>query len=185
MALKSTVFKAELQISDMDRNHYGDASVTLARHPSENDERMMARLLAFALHADDGLTFGDSIGNEEEPSLWKRDLTGVIRQWIDVGQPDDKRIRKACGRASEVIVYAYGGHDVDVWMEQIRPGIERTKNLTIIRLPAGSTKELARLAERSMKLQFTIQDRTVWIANATGTVQLDLSSATLWPDGAA
>ncbi len=100
MALKSTIFKAELQISDMGRNYYGDHSLTLARHPSETDERMMVRLLAFALHAHEALVFADSIGNDEEPSLWQKDLTGAVQVWIGVGQPDVKRIRKACGRAA-------------------------------------------------------------------------------------
>jgi uncharacterized protein YaeQ len=135
MALKSTIFKAEIQVSDMTRSYYGDHSLTIARHPSENDERMMVRILAFALHAHERLMFGESIGNGEEPSLWQKDLTGTIELWIDVGQPDEKRIRKACGRAGQVVVIAYGGHGVDVWLNQIRNSLDRTKNLTILNLP--------------------------------------------------
>src|SRR5512147_3279852 len=106
MALKSTIFKAELQISDMDRNYYGSHSLTIARHPSETDERMMVRLLAFALHANEGLAFGRGLSTDDEPDLWQRDLTGAIRLWIDVGLPDEKLLRRACGRADEVVVYA-------------------------------------------------------------------------------
>ena len=179
MALKSTIFKAELQISDMDRNIYGDHSFTIARHPSETDERMMVRLLAFALHADEALVFGDSIGNEDEPSLWQKDLTGAIQVWIDVGQPDEKRIRKACGRAARVFIYTYGGHGVDVWLNQIKGGLERSKNLTIINLPANAPAALASLAKRSMKLQFTIQDGQVWVTEDQETVHLDLTNATV------
>ncbi len=120
MALKSTIFKAELQIADTERGYYHDHGLTIARHPSENDERMMVRLLSFALHADEALVFGDSIGNEDEPSLWQKDLTGAIRVWIDVGQPDEKRIRRACGRAERVFIYTYGGHGVDVWWGQVQ-----------------------------------------------------------------
>jgi len=179
MALKSTIFKAELQISDMDRNIYGDHSFTIARHPSETDERMMVRLLAFALHADEALVFGDSIGNEDEPSLWQKDLTGAIQVWIDVGQPDEKRIRKACGRAARVFIYTYGGHGVDVWLNQIKGGLERSKNLSVINLPANAPAALASLAKRSMKLQFTIQDGQVWVTEDQETVHLDLTNATV------
>jgi uncharacterized protein YaeQ len=179
MALKSTIFKAELQISDMGRGYYGDHSLTLARHPSETDERMMVRLLAFALHADEALVFGDSIANDEEPSLWQKDLTGAIRLWIDVGQPDEKRIRKACGRANRVFIFAYGGHGVDVWLDQIRNSLERSRNLTVINLPASAPQALARLAQRSMKLQFTIQDCQVWVTADQETAHLDLTNATV------
>jgi uncharacterized protein YaeQ len=177
MALKSTIFKADIQVSDMMRNYYGDHSLTIARHPSENDERMMVRILAFALHAHERLVFGESIGNDEEPSLWQKDLTGAIELWIDVGQPDEKRIRKACGRAGQVVVIAYGGHGVDVWLNNIRNSLDRTKNLTILNLPASVPAALARLAERTMKLQFTIQDNQVWVTAGSETEHLDLSSA--------
>jgi uncharacterized protein YaeQ len=177
MALKSTIFKAELQISDMGRNYYGDHSLTIARHPSENDERMMVRILAFALHAHEALAFGDSIGNEDEPSLWQKDLTGAIQVWIDVGQPDEKRIRKACGRASQVFILTYGGHGNDLWLNQIRKNFERANNLSILNMPAGAPAALARLAQRSMKLQFTIQDNQVWVTDVRETVHLDLTNA--------
>jgi uncharacterized protein YaeQ len=177
MALKSTIFKAELEISDMDRNYYGGHSLTLARHPSETDERMMVRLLAFALHAHEALIFADSIGNDDEPSLWQKDLTGAIQVWIDVGQPDEKRIRKACGRAARVLIFTYGGHGVDVWLNQIRNSLERTKNLSVINLPASAPAALAGMAQRSMKLQFTIQDGQVWITDDQGTVHLDMMNA--------
>ncbi len=179
MALKSTIFKAEIQVSDMTRNYYGDHSLTIARHPSENDERMMVRILAFALHAHEHLAFGDSIGNDDEPSLWQKDLTGTIELWIDVGQPDEKRIKKACGRAGQVVVIAYGGHGVDVWLNQIGNSVDRMKNLTILNLPASVPAAMARLAERTMKLQFTIQDNQVWVTAGTETVHLDFSNATV------
>ena len=105
MALKSTIFKASLQVSDMDRSHYGSHFLTLARNPSETDERMMVRLLAFALNASDALVFGNGLSADDEPDLWQKDLTGSIELWLDVGLPDEKLVRKACGRASRVIVY--------------------------------------------------------------------------------
>ncbi len=179
MALKSTIFKAELQISDMDRNVYGDHSLTIARHPSETDERMMVRLLAFALHANESLVFANSIGNDDEPSLWQKDLTGAIQLWIDVGQPDEKRIRKACGRADRVFIFASGGHGVEVWLNQIKSSFARSKNLSIINLPASAPAALATLAQRNMKLQFTIQDGQVWVTADQETILLDLTNATV------
>jgi uncharacterized protein YaeQ len=162
----------------MGRNYYRDHSLTLARHPSENDERLMVRLLAFALHADERLLFGESIANDEEPSLWQKDLTGAIEIWIDVGQPEEKRIRKASGRSRQVFIYAYGGHSSSVWLDQVRACIERSRNVTVVNLPSSITAQLAKLARRSMKLQFTIQDRQVWVTSGELTVHLDLSDAT-------
>lgn len=179
MALRSTIFKADLQISDMARNYYHDHSLTIARHPSENDERMMVRVLAFALHADEQLVFGDSIGNEDEPSLWQKDLTGAIQVWIDVGQPDEKRIRKASGRSGTVYIYTYGGHSADVWLGQVRAGMERSGNVTVVNLPPAVIAQLAKFAQRSMKLQFTIQDKQVWVSSNDLTVHFDLSTATV------
>lgn len=119
MALKATIFKAEIQVADMDRHHYADYSLTLARHPSETDERMMVRLLAFALFADPALAFGKGLCVDDEPDLWQKDLTGTIERWIDVGQPDEKWTRKACGRAREVVLVAYG-RALEVWWNGAR-----------------------------------------------------------------
>ena len=115
MALKATIFKAAVQIADTDRNYYQTHALTLARHPSETDERMMVRLLAFALHAHESLLFGKGLSADDEPDLCRKDLTGAIQLWIDVGQPDEKRLRKACGRASQVVVYSYGTTSARAW----------------------------------------------------------------------
>lgn len=179
MALKATIFKAELQIADMDRNYYHDHALTIARHPSETDERMMVRLLAFALHAHEALTFANGMGIDNEPDLWQKDLTGAIDLWIDVGQPDEKRIRKACGRAKQVFIYSYGGKSVSVWREQIRGTYEQLGNLTTINLPAAASQSLAKLVQRSMQLQCTIHDGQVWVADKNNTVLIDLSLAAL------
>ena len=125
MALKATVVKAELQLSDLDRHHYATYPLTLAQHPSETDQRLMARLVAFALFADERLEFGKGLSNEEEPDLWRRDYTGEIEQWIDLGQPDESRIRKACGRARQVIVVNYGGRVADLWWDKNAAALAR------------------------------------------------------------
>jgi len=174
MALKSTIFKSELQISDMDRNYYHDHAVTIARHPSENDERMMVRLLAFALHAHEALSFANKIGNDDEPDLWQRNLTGAIDIWIEVGQPDEKRVRRACGRCGQVFIYCFSGRSADVWWGQVGKGLEGIRNLAVISLPASASTALAAMVQRSMKLQCTIQDGQVWVSDGNETVHVDL-----------
>lgn len=172
MALKATVYKADLQIADMDRNYYGDHNVTLARHPSETDERMMVRLLAFALYADPALGFGKGLCVEDEPDLWQKDLTGAIQRWIDVGQPDEKWIRKACGRADEVVVLSYG-RAADIWWNGVRDKLARQERLTVLNIPPEAAPQLATLTSRTMRLQFTLQDGQVWVTDGQETVQIE------------
>ena len=153
MALKATICKAELHIADMERGYYGDHVLTVARHPSETDERMMVRLLAFALNAEESLAFGAGLSTDDEPDLWRKDLTGSIKTWIDVGLPDEKRIRKACGRADDVFVYSYGGQAAQLWWQQVGDKLARSHKLTVIDLPQAGTRALAGLAARNMQLQ--------------------------------
>ncbi len=176
MALKATICKAVLQIADMDRSYYRDHALTIARHPSETDERMMVRLLVFALHAGDTLSFGKGLSTDDEPDIWQKDLTGAIETWIDVGLPDEKRIRRACGRADEVFVYGYGGHGASLWWEAIGGKLERTRNLTVKLLSAATTRALARLAGRNMQINCTVQDDQVWLANEKETVQAEIQT---------
>jgi len=173
MALKSTIFKADLQIADMDRRYYGDHTLTIARHPSETDERMMVRLLVFALHAHEALSFGRGLSADDEADLWQKDLTGTIEIWIDVGLPDEKRVRRACGRARQVFVYSYGGRGAELWWDQVNARLGRVENLSVISLPAASTQALAKLALRNMQLQFTIQEGQIWISDKDKIVELD------------
>ncbi|HJV02426.1 MAG TPA: YaeQ family protein [Burkholderiaceae bacterium] len=171
MALKATIYKADLQIADMDRNYYESQVLTLARHPSETDERMMVRLLAFAIHANEALTFTKGLFDVEEPDLWQKDLTGAIQLWIEVGQPDEKKLLKACGRSEHVVVYSYSATS-HIWWKQLANKVERCKNLTVINLPADATAELEKMAQRTMQLQCTIQDGQIWLTDGTVTVEI-------------
>jgi uncharacterized protein YaeQ len=173
MAIKATIFKANLQIADMERHYYQDHLLTLARHPSETDERVMVRLLAFAVHAQEYLEFGQGMTNDDEADLWQKDLTGSIELWIDVGIPDEKLIRKACGRSNQVVVYCYGGRVAEMWFAKDSAQFARQKNLTIINLPSASTQALAKLAQRNMNLQCTIQDGQVWLSDGDTSVQVE------------
>lgn len=156
MALGATIHKIALDVSDLDRHFYNDFELTTARHPSETEARMMVRIAAFALHADERLEFTKGLCQEDEPELWLKDYDGTIRLWIDLGQPDEKRIRKACGRADRVIIYTYTRKAAEAWWRQNGGKFARFANLEVIQLDTDS--ELAALAERSMRLQALIQD---------------------------
>ncbi|MFD2273012.1 YaeQ family protein [Undibacterium arcticum] len=175
MALKATIYKADLQIADMDRNFFTKhKNLTIARHPSETDERMMVRVLAFARHAHEALSFTKGLFDTDEPDLWQKDLTGAIALWIEVGQPDDKRLLKACGRAEQVVVYSYASNS-SIWWNQIGSRLERAKNLTVFNLPTETSQALQKkLAQRNMQLQCTIQDGQIWMTGGDETVQIDL-----------
>jgi uncharacterized protein YaeQ len=163
MALRSTVHKADLSIADIDRGRYADHSVTLARHPSETEERMMLRVLAFVLFAEPGLRFGRGLSAEDEPDLALADDTGALQLWIEVGLPDEKWVRKACGRARRVVIIAYGGHRAEVWWRQQQPALERHPNLSVLAVDPVSSSALSGLAERTMRLDCTVQDGQVWV----------------------
>jgi uncharacterized protein YaeQ len=173
MALNATTYKAELAISDMDRHYYATHALTLARHPSETEARLMVRLLAFALYADERLELGKGLSSEDEPDLWRKDLTGEILEWIELGQPDEQRIRKACGRARQVIVMNYAGRAADIWWDKNKALLARAKNLTVIDIPAAAVSALAALAGRTMRLQCMIQDRQVQVFGIDVAVTID------------
>ncbi len=178
MALKATICKASLQIADMDRKYYAEHALTVARHPSETDERMMVRLLAFALNAHEFLAFGKGLSDSDEPDLWQRDLTGAIEHWIEVGQPDDKRLLRACGRADRVTVYAYGNR-AELWWKPLAEKLERAKNLAVWRIPASAGQALEKLAGRTMQLQCTVQEGQLYFSNAAETVEIELGALKL------
>ena len=173
MALKSTVYKATLQVADMDRSHYRDHAMTLAQHPSETEERLMMRVLAFALHADPALEFGRGISSEDEPDLWLKDPTGAISLWIDVGLPEERRLRRAAGRAERIVVIAYGGRGVDVWWDKIRETLARLPALTVLAIPYEAGRALAALADRAMRLQCTVQEQQVYVNDAARSVLIE------------
>lgn len=177
MALKATIYKAALQIADMDRALYADHAFTLALHPSETEERMMVRLLAFALlvPSDDhggALQFARGLADADSPDLWQHDLTGQLLHWVEVGLPaDDRRLSKACGRADRVTLFAYG-NSAPIWWAGMESKVARLRNLKVWHLPYPQTQELAALAQRSMQLQVTVQDGQVWVSDTQRTAEL-------------
>ena len=181
MAIKSTIFKANVQIADIDHNYYADHALTLARHPSETDERMMVRLVALSLQAhqlqdvcggDGVLAFGAGLSDPDEPDVMLRDFTGRTRLWIEVGQPEDKPLLKACNKADEVQLYVFS-HSGEVWWKGIQTKLTRPNNLQVWRIPSSASQSLAALAERSMQLQATIQEGGLMMSNGRDTVDIE------------
>jgi uncharacterized protein YaeQ len=181
MALKSTVFKAHLQIADIDHSYYADHALTLARHPSETDERMMVRLVALALQAyqlqavcngDGTLAFGAGLSDPNEPDVWLRDFTGQTRLWIEVGQPEDKPLIKACGKADAVLLYCFS-HSAEVWWRGMESKLSRPQNLSVFRIPTVASQTLGALAARSMQLQATVQEGVLTLSDNATTVEIE------------
>ena len=176
MAIKATIYKATIQLSDIDRGVYADHSVTIARHPSETDERMVIRLLAFALNApadnDRGaLEFAKDMWEADEPSLWQKDYTGHIAHWIEVGQPDEKRLLRATARVGRVSVYSFSA-STPIWWKGIESKLTRARNLTVWQIPADQSQALAALAQRTMELQVTVQDGGIWVGDGEHSIEV-------------
>lgn len=170
MALKSTICKAQLNVADTDRQVYGDFTLTIARHPSETDRRMMLRVLAYALHADESLAFGRGISTDDEPDLWLKDLTGRILLWVELGNPDPERLRKACGRADRVVLYAYGDRATPVWWRKHGQGLGRFDNLGVYQVVDDEAAALESLARPTMKLQCTVSGGEAWLSDEAASV---------------
>jgi uncharacterized protein YaeQ len=181
MALKSTIFKVHLQIADIEHSYYADHALTLARHPSETDERMMVRLAALALHAyklqsvcngDATLAFGAGLSDPDDPDVLLTDFTGRKRLWIEVGQPEDKPMAKACQKADEAIVYCFN-HAAEVWWKGVHNKLTRLDRLQVWRVPTDASQSLAKMAQRSMQLQATIQEGTLTLGDDKQTVEVE------------
>ncbi len=176
MALKATIYKASVQLSDIDRGVYGDHAVVIARHPSETDERMLIRLLAFALnvpadHDHGALEFAKDMWDADEPGLWQKDLTGHIVHWIEVGQPDEKRLLRATSRVGRVSVYSFSASTL-VWWKGIETKLTRALNLAVWQIPADQSQALAALAQRTMELQVTVQDGAIWVGDGKHSIEV-------------
>lgn len=174
MALNATVHRCALQVSDLDRAYYQTHQLTIARHPSETDERMMVRVLAFALNADDELGFTRGLSQDDEPEIWQHSLSDELLLWIEIGQPDEKRIRKACARSRRVLVYCHQHRAAGVWWKQIAAKLERFDRLSVFKLPEGIGEQLATLAQRNMDLQCMVQDGEIWLSDENTNINFAL-----------
>lgn len=168
MAAKATIYKALLNIADMDRHYYAEHNLTLAQHPSENDLRLMVRLAAFVLNANETLLFCKGISQDDEPDLWQKSLSGDIELWIDLGQPDEKRIKKACGRSQKVIIYTFQEGMASAWFKQIENSLKRFNNLEVIHLKMDG--DIESLTQRSMDLQCNMSDNELTLIDAQNSI---------------
>lgn len=173
MALKSTVYKADLHISNLNTHYYQQHLLTLAKHPSETDERLMIRVLSFVLYAQEGLQFGKGVSEEQEPALWQKNLTGEIELWIDIGLPDAKRVRKVSGFAKEVVIIIYGKRNIEQWLTENEETFKKRNNITVLLLETLKTQELAALASRTMFLNCLIEGAQISLISETLTVTLE------------
>ena len=163
MAQNATIYKVELSVSDMDRHYYETHKLTVAKHPSETEERMMLRILAFALNAHENLEMTKGISTEGEPDIWQKSLSGELEVWVTLGLPSEKLVRQSCSKAERVVVYPYGGRTADIWWDKIKASTLRFDNLQVTCFSDADTAKLASLASRAMKLQVNIQDGDVMV----------------------
>ena len=176
MAISSTINKLSLNIADMDRHYYQSHDLTVAQHPSETDFRFMIRIIAFAANAHEQLCFCKGLADEEEPELWQKSLTDDIELWIDLGQPDEKRIRKACGRAEQVIIYTYHERKAKTWRQQQHAKLQRFSNLQVVHINANGIDSMLK---RSMQLQCNIQDGIMYLSDDEQNFSVTMDSLSL------
>ncbi|MFD2204175.1 YaeQ family protein [Kiloniella antarctica] len=172
MAQKATIYKVELSVADMDRHYYETHNLTVAKHPSEKDERLMVRMLGFALNAHEQLEFTRGISTDDEPDIWQKNLSGEIELWVALGLPGEKIVRQSCGKAQKVVVYCYGGSTAEMWWEKTKNKTTRFDNLQVTNFSKADTSELEKLASRSMKLQVNIQDGDVMVSDGDTIVHV-------------
>jgi uncharacterized protein YaeQ len=164
MAQNATIYKVELSVADMDRHYYETHKLTVAKHPSETDERLMVRIIAFALNAHENLEMTKGLSTDDEPDIWQKSLSGELDVWVSLGLPSDKVIRQSCGKARKVMVYPYGGKPAEIWWDKIKNSVLRFDNLQVMNFSEQDTDALAKLASRSMKLQINIQEGDVMVS---------------------
>jgi uncharacterized protein YaeQ len=176
MALKATIYKATVNVADLDRNQFLDATLTLARHPSETQERMMLRLLAWLKFADERLQFTRGLSAEDEPEAWLRNDHLGIDLWIELGLPDERRIKKACSQSKDVALFTYNDRAAQIWWQQNQTKLAGFKNLSIWYLDDEQLAKLSALAGRTMTLQATIQDGTIWLSDAQNNLEIQFTT---------
>ena len=172
MAQNATIYKVELSVSDMDRHYYETHKLTVAKHPSETEERLMVRIVAFALNAHEHLEMTKGLSTDDEPDIWQKSLTGALDVWVALGLPSEKVMRQSCGKAGKVIVYPYGGRTAEIWWDKIKKNTTRFQNLQVVNFSEKDTGELAKLASRTMRLQISIQDGDVMVSDGDRTVYM-------------
>ena len=173
MAIKATIYKVKLDISDCDRNYFHNHDLTVSCHPSETEQRMMVRLLAFSLFASDSLAFTKGLCADDEPELWDKNLSGELEQWLSLGQIDEKQLRKSLGRSTQVTIFTYAGQKSSLWWNKNKPQYSQLKNLQIINIKTEDVGAMQDLVSRNMTLQITIQEGIIWLSDSSQTISIE------------
>lgn len=163
MAIKPTIYKLRMAISDFNRDYYDTVNLTIALHPSEKVERMMARIVAYCLNAQENMTFTKGLSEIEEPDIWVKALDDQISLWIDMGEPAPDRIKKSSRQAALVKVYSFNSKS-DTWWEQSKNKVQQYTNVQIYQLDWQQIQTLATFVQRSMDWSLSISGDTVYIA---------------------
>lgn len=164
MARGATIYKTQLDLSLVDRNVYASASPTVARHPSETHERTLARVLAFALRFEEGLEFGRGVSAADEPDLWSREGDGRPRQWIDVGQPDGKRIVKAARQSERIAIFPFGEGLARYRENQIAP-LDPLPHLSVAAFEPDFLEALGAATDRQVRWSLTLSEGILYVTS--------------------
>lgn len=174
MALGATIYKATIDISDLDRGYYGTNTLTIARHPSETEARMMVRVVAFCLYAGERVEFGRGLSTEGEAAVYELNDGGDIARWIDVGTPDNKSLRRAAGRSEDVVVLAYDEPRIEPWWASNKGDFGKIGKLSVRWIGDADLAKIEALAKRNMRLAVTIQDGVVWLADDANNIEIQI-----------
>lgn len=175
MALKATIYKAAIELADMDRNYYDSLQLTIAQHPSETEQRLMVRLMAYLLNAHNDLQFGKGVSDEDEAAIWQINYSDEIALWIELGQLDEKRLKKACNKAAHVKLYCYGS-SVDTWWSQSQNALNKYPKLSIEQFSTSTSDALIKLLSRTMEFQCSIQDGQLWLTSGDESLLIETTT---------
>jgi uncharacterized protein YaeQ len=164
MALKATIFKAKISLSNLNIHFYDELTLTIARHPSENNLRMMSRILAYLLTAQEGPVFTKGISSDTEPDIWIVNHDGSVDHWIELGHLDERRIRQSSSKAKKVSIFSYQGNQSLSWFSSIENGLSRFNNLNIIHFSFPENQNIEDFAERGMNFSCNIEDDEMWLS---------------------
>lgn len=162
MALKPTIYKFRIALTDMNRDYYDSLNLTIAQHPSENEERMMARVLAFCLNATPDLQFTKGLSSIEEPDIWLKTLDDQIDLWIEAGEPDHERVKKATRLAKQVKVYSFNSKS-DVWWKQNQAKFAPLK-AQVVRFDSQGIQAFSQMTARTLDLGVMLSGETAYIS---------------------
>ncbi len=172
MALKSTIYKVNVELANMDQHYYDSLQLTIARHPSETEQRLIIRIICYILNAHPDLKFGKGISNEEEATIWQINYSNEIDLWIELGQLDEKRLKKACNKAKKVKLYCYGT-STDIWWSQIKSKVNKLDYLSVEKFDHSITDSLIKLISKTMEFQCSIQDGQLWLSSENETLLIE------------